>query len=526
MMCPDEEKFEKFICDLPFDDRPDPSHRDRLEAQLRDTLARHSRPFRVTTGRYIMQSRITKLAAAAAVLIIVLGLGVFIAGPDKNGTVSMFTLLNRSCAAEQALFTGDNIVHLVNEIIIYTAGEPGQSDPRLDRLDLDTNERKYIQEVQSWLKHNWMPMCSLQGNGQFRFHQLQLPISPEKQYTITDESWYDPVTGRFARVMKEGKQIIFANSFDGQGVYFLERQGSGPSQLTSDPIAEGFRPPQNPAEFLGISSGIPASQQEDNSTPVQEIIEETLADGTPVTVYKVGFKDLFGDLDTYWLFKISQDDDIIAEMEFVLEGTTQMVIRRVVREVVEAPGYSWDLENLEPDQGEDQPGPQAVINPDMVIPDVSVQHMIERADYQTYMFAEDPAWTQQRTIVDCLDLPSPPHRMFMTHYQDDEGRDVVSVQSQTYNNTFGLMAHQLPIHYISPDGFKVWTGGPEKWWTNMVLRSAQLTPVADRRGFMVGTPAETYIAVAINGPISEEELRSLADSLIPAEEYLEEESKP
>ena len=80
-----EKQFENFVRGIKFDDSPDPSHRDKLEQDLLTALAKQTRrkekPFEI--WRTIMNSRITKLAVAAAVILIaVLGIAVL----DKSTT--------------------------------------------------------------------------------------------------------------------------------------------------------------------------------------------------------------------------------------------------------------------------------------------------------------------------------------------------------------------------------------------------------------------------------------------------------
>lgn len=72
-----EKQFENFVRQIKFDDSPDPNHRDKLEQDLLAALAKQTRqketPLKV--WRTIMQTKITKLATAAAIiLIVVLGI--------------------------------------------------------------------------------------------------------------------------------------------------------------------------------------------------------------------------------------------------------------------------------------------------------------------------------------------------------------------------------------------------------------------------------------------------------------------
>jgi len=72
-MTPNEKQFENFVSNINFDDTPDPGHRDKLEQNLLRALAEQTRrktPLKI--WRTIMKSRMTKLAAAAVIIIAVL----------------------------------------------------------------------------------------------------------------------------------------------------------------------------------------------------------------------------------------------------------------------------------------------------------------------------------------------------------------------------------------------------------------------------------------------------------------------
>ena len=83
-MRPEENEFENFIRGIEFDDQPDHTHRDNLEKDILASFTRQARqePQSIKIWRYIMNSRITKLSAAAAVLILVALLGWFYSNPD------------------------------------------------------------------------------------------------------------------------------------------------------------------------------------------------------------------------------------------------------------------------------------------------------------------------------------------------------------------------------------------------------------------------------------------------------------
>lgn len=446
-----------------------------------------------------MTSSIAKMAVAAAVVVAagLFGLSRF---PTSNNSRSWTpNLLSTACAAEEALFTGTKIVHIQNEIIVQAVGTDGPFPG---------------------LNEGWLPMCSLKPDGQLRMNQLKLPAARES-YVVTDHSWYDPVTGCFARVLKVGEAVVFGNAYDGRFVYDATVGSGSAVQVTSQAIVSGFKPPQSPAEYLGLAAGLKTALAQDDSM-VQSVEPGTLADGTPIHIFKVGLPGPDGQLQGWWLFKVRDDDVTIAENECVLLGQSRFLIRRVMTEPVDKPAISWSLSEI---AGAGVPAAQPVsVTPDMVIPNVSVQHMVERAQFETYVFSTQPAWTGAVQITDCMDPVPPGGRMFFLTARAEDHRHIVLVQSPTYNLLSGRVAQGGTLVYTSPSGFKVWGGGPQKWYAQILLQSARSfitdPPSEDRIGYILESPAGTFPALAINGPVTDEELHKLVDSLVSAKEYL------
>lgn len=470
--------------------------------------------------RIIMKSPVTKLAAAA---VIIIAISLFIWFRPQQDSSGGFILLAQACAAEDAIFTGENIVHIKNEIIVYPILKGEVLPHQSGSADFKEQVREDFDEFNTHPDFTWLPMCSLQANGQFRFNQLKLPVYTES-YTVIDEAWYDPATRRFARVLKTDGKVVFANSYDGEFIYTSRIASDSTFQLVKEAVGRKFRPPQRPAEFLGLGAGLRSSLRED--TPMIQSVEEgKLQDGSPAHIYKAGIPDPHGELKAYWLFKVRDDDGTIAEKEFVISGEPQLLIRRVLTESVEAPEISWSLAEIEGLDTIVEGKPRVSIIPDMVIPNVSVQHMVERAEFETYIFVSDPSWAGQRQITDILDIISPPNRMFAITYRAEDGRHVVLIQSHSYNKMLGRFAQMGQLVYTSPTGFKVWGGGADKWLSKILLSSARASikdpPADDRIGYVLESPAGTFPALAVNGPISDEELHSLIDSLIPADEYVQ-----
>ena len=487
------------------------SAEDRLLAAIssEDKSKRPARPFirRAFEWRSIMTSSVTKIAVAAVVAVVVglFGLATWDrTGPDGGGILKEFPRLASACAAEESLFLGSDIVHILNEIIVYADGGDNQ------------------QQQPGALPYTWLPMCSVKADGSLRFNQLKLSTEAES-YVVADHSWYDPATGRFARVVKTDGGVVFANSYDGHSVYATTTRPDGTLSVVEEAVPETFNPPQSPAEFLGLAAGLKTALAEDD-TMVLSVEEGVLHDGATAHIYKVGTPDPSGNLQGYWLFKVRDADSTIAEKEFVLLGRPCLLIRRVLTESVEAPGASWNLEEVKQLSGESEASPRVSVTPDMVIPRVSVEHMVERADFETYVFSSKPAWTGDIEITDCIDPASPGGRMFIMTARADDGRHLVLVQSPTYNKMLGNVVKAGQAVYTAPNGFKVWGGGPQKWFSNILLQSARASiqdpPSEDRIGYVLESPAGTFPALAVNGPVSNEELRTLADSLIPARDHL------
>jgi len=82
-----ERQFENFVRGIKFDDTPNSDHRDKLEQSLLCAMAKQPRQIQI--WRIIMKSRITKLAAAA-VIIIVLMLGINYLGTPIDGASTVF----------------------------------------------------------------------------------------------------------------------------------------------------------------------------------------------------------------------------------------------------------------------------------------------------------------------------------------------------------------------------------------------------------------------------------------------------
>jgi hypothetical protein len=146
--------------------------------------------------------------------------------------------------------------------------------------------------------------------------------------------------------------------------------------------------------------------------------------------------------------------------------------------------------------------------------------MIEKASFPTYIFQSNPSWAGERQITDILDVVSPPNRMFAITYRADDGRHVVLIQSASYNRMLAPMTKIGKVIYTSPSGVKVLSSAQDKWLAGILLQSSQGTindpPSENPTGYLLQTPDGTYPGLAVNGPLTDEELHQLVDSLVPA----------
>ncbi len=127
-----EKQFENFVNQINFDDKTDPDHRDRLEKNLLNRLKNQSTQAQINIWTNIIKAKLTKLAAAAVIIIAV--------------TLGLTTILDKSAtpayAIEQTVEAFKNIrfMHVVNQ------NESGQLvDERWIEIGPDGIQARYRQ---------------------------------------------------------------------------------------------------------------------------------------------------------------------------------------------------------------------------------------------------------------------------------------------------------------------------------------------------------------------------------------------
>jgi len=486
----------------------------------------------VSLWRLIMKSPVTRIAA---VLLLIAGLAVMswhspATHSNEKTTLAFLTLINTASAAEQNLFEGESIVHITHEITLYPNTDTPDMAAKLDQL-LESNfsSNKNADFMRAWFSSSvWLPVHSLEPDGRFRWHKLELVKTAQKTNLVQEHIWYDPDSGFFSRVFKQGDQVLFAVSFDGRAVYLAKPSQSGQFEIKHQPITEKFSLPENPAEFLGISASFQGTMDIMNLPPVEKQTSEELPDGTPLRVYKLRWQDT----DAYHVFRVNAEDDTIEQIESVAYGRTIQQIQRLSSNWVDTPGVSWDLTEL---AGQSTQGPSEVTFTEGMTT-ITAQQMADRALIETYVFGRTPDWIAEQTFVEVLDEASPIRRMFMVVCRATDGRHVALSQGSTLGlyleaalgmvkkagfkwtprvfegNRFKL--HFLPDFRYLPDiGFE----GMGEWSPGQIFRDMGFEPSEQARAYLMQSPTNANFAMSVNGRLSDEELEDLIAGLVPAQ---------
>ncbi len=320
---------------------------------------------------------------------------------------------------------------------------------------------------------------------------------------------------------------LYANSFDGRSVHLLELGTLGRPRILDEPVAREFQPPTSPADFLGILAYVKTSTDDPGRRHmVRDEGPTKLPDGTPAHILRLGFvRDETNKLlQVEFRVTIRDDNRRVESISEVYQGRTLFTIRHSEAIGRPDPESGWDLAGLKPAIEKDNVGAKSPVQilADMLRPSDTVEEMAKRADYPVYALGRDPSWSDRRQIVDMLDLPSPPHRMFAAVYPAKDTRHVVLVQAHTFNANLGPEAHAGKLIYTSPAGIKVWDDKNGPKMAEILLSSMGSTglfsgpPAGDRTCYLLETPEGTFPALAINGTLTDAELHGLVDSLVRA----------
>ena len=156
---------------------------------------------------------------------------------------------------------------------------------------------------------------------------------------------------------------------------------------------------------------------------------------------------------------------------------------------------------------------------------IKQEDLAEKADFEAYVLSTKPAWTKEPRIMEVSNVMGIGEDIYMTFAIADDGHHVVLMQSQMMSKMLLSKIRTGELVYTSSNGLKVYRGGPEKWYSNILLESVGNVlpdnPSHDRTGCAIESPSGAVILIAVNGSITDDELFNIADSLVPAAEDLE-----
>jgi len=148
---------------------------------------------------------------------------------------------------------------------------------------------------------------------------------------------------------------------------------------------------------------------------------------------------------------------------------------------------------------------------------IEAEGIAKGVDFEFYVLSAAPAWANKPRILKVSNVMGLGDDIYMTCLLAEDGKHIVFMQAEAMSK---MLLHKIRTGehvYTSDSGLKVYRGGPEKWYSGILLESVgYMLPdklSADRMGCGIETPDEGVILLAINGPATDEELFGIVESL-------------
>lgn len=148
---------------------------------------------------------------------------------------------------------------------------------------------------------------------------------------------------------------------------------------------------------------------------------------------------------------------------------------------------------------------------------IKAEGIAKDVDFEFYVLSAAPAWGNKPRTLKVSNVMGLGDDIYMTCSLAEDGRHVVFMQAEMMSKMLLNKIRTGEPVYTSVSGLKVYRGGPEKWYSQILLESVSSMlpdkPSPDRIGCGIETPDEGVILLAINGPATDEELFDIVESL-------------
>ncbi|MFC1613930.1 ankyrin repeat domain-containing protein [Gemmatimonadota bacterium] len=447
----------------------------------------------VKTGKKL---RITIAVAAAVLLVITAGYLNWFSPQQGRGSL----IISQAIAAEWSLINEKGIVHIRRSIVFYPVSD-----------SMATRGR-------------WTYLSSISPDGDVQAHQLILQKDPNLKVTFTEDSWFDSWARRFAIVARIDGDPVFVNSFNGSQFYTTSLGEDGkPAIVRESGVA--FPWPEEFNRKFGAGQQVEKMLEFYEEENIREAGSGTLEDGTPVRLVRAESVGPDGEVITTCIIKVRKDNNTIVEIDRIKQGEKFSTQRYERWFNVEESSVRWDLGGIE--SLAQVPG--AAIKYVVSKQDVRIRQLLDEVNFPAFVFSKPPDWAVENviTLVDYEWITGSDELLPKAVYRGGDDRHVVLTQSKSRSSLVTVLPRVAELVFTSRAGLKIWKTKNSEYGSRGSLLSAKAQfpdigrPVDDRTGYLVTTPVGTVrLNLAVNGKLSGEELRTLAERLIMVEEYL------
>ncbi|MHC4143353.1 MAG: hypothetical protein ACYSUD_01100 [Planctomycetota bacterium] len=467
-----------------------------------------------------MRSPVTRTAAVIAVIVSAIW-AYNQSVENSGGTPTVLYLLSAATAAENAWFTGEQTVHIVNQIVIYPQHDVNDPDLLMQNLESSYDYANLEALYRRVLTPRGMEFFSLDSNGDRHNHHLELVDPQAGEATIEDHIWYDPGTGKYVRLLTRTDHVLFAHSYDGRRVYLAQRDDQGKLKIQSDPVTASFSAPKDLAGFLGSTTARMQPLLDGKDMLIRGKPTESTLRGKAVSVYKLSYVPFLNKGIPYVQLSVDKNDQSIAKIEFITNQKTALAIDHLSRTQGESPTVGWDMSALP--GSHELPAPDVTVRSEIGRSGLTVQEMADRATFPVFIFGKDPYGTIRRTIYESMDPVSPTDRIFTVMYETQHDVAVGLLQSRTLDRFVKAQNKDVnwPALITTSNGFNVYDldANGNALILNLLFAPLNKTAAENRSCYLLRSPDDQMTFLGIDGWLPNHELEQLTASLVSAQDY-------